>query len=183
MGHTILAHILFATQQIDFELDSFFSESGDAHQIDKLNNTLLTAHHLIESPNRAYECVLQIVSVDWFDILKTKMSYDKWFKSFPNLENYSDFFVLNTQLQKDKLWQEYYNQVKDIDWPECELYDKVINLPLHIRTEILNNYIDPIFNIIDDATLFEFLAISYYDKLIKFQIFVYKNHSFFKKNL
>ena len=73
MGNTVLAHILFASEQITLNLENFFSDSGDAHQIAKLNNTMLSAKHLVEYPDDLCQCALQLVSIDWFDILRIKM--------------------------------------------------------------------------------------------------------------
>lgn len=165
MGNTVLAHILFASEQVTLNLENFFSESGNAHQIAKLNTTLLSAKHLVEYPDDLCQCALQLVSVDWFDILRIKMSYDKYFKNYPNLKNYSKFFKSVSSPKKDILWQDYYQQVKDPTWPECKSFDNVKDLPAYIKKEIQDNYVEPMFNITNNALLLEFLVYTYYDQL------------------
>ena len=85
MGLTVLSHILFSTNQIDTDLNLFFSETGDAHSIKKLNRTNLTAQHLIEHPSADHDYVLKIVCSGWDQILRLKMAYHKWMKKTPNM--------------------------------------------------------------------------------------------------
>ena len=48
MGNTVLAHILYSCNQVDLDLDTFFSDVADAHLINKYNDTALTSMHLDE---------------------------------------------------------------------------------------------------------------------------------------
>ena len=47
----MLAHVLYASNIKDFDLDTFFSKTGHAHKVTLLNNTILRAEHLQERPD------------------------------------------------------------------------------------------------------------------------------------
>lgn len=166
MGHTVLSHILFSTNQIDTDLNLFFSETGDAHSIEKLNRTNLTAQHLIEHPSADHDCVLQIVCSGWDEILRLKMGYHKWMKKTPNITNYRDFFQSTLAINKQQLWQDFYRDIRDPSWPACSDIKSVRNLPGYIQKEVQNNWIEPKLSILSDFELLEYLTISYYDTFV-----------------
>lgn len=167
LGNTILAHVLFASQQVELDLDNFFSLSGDAHGIQPINNTNLTVAHLLEHPNDKFTCVLQLTSQGWTEILRTKMSYSKWMKDYPTPNNYQKFFNNHNSLfNHNQAWVEFYNNVKDPSWPDCDRFENRINLPKHIQQEIENIWIEASFEIDSDYKLFEFLVITYHNTLI-----------------
>lgn len=100
MGNTILSHILYACDQIDPDLEKFFSSSGNAHSVSKYNNTNLVAMHLKEFPDNDVKCVLEVYCKDWDKLLRMKMSYSKWTQENPNLHNYKKFnFNFNEKWQ------------------------------------------------------------------------------------
>ena len=168
MGNTILAHALFACNQAHINLDNFFSSTGDAHAIPLLNTTCLTAGHLREFPTEGHRCVIEIVCDGWAELLRIKMSYSKWYKAVPQLDNYTRFFdqVVNSQSQTDVLWQEFYQQYKDPQWPACERYQDIAQLPEAIQNEIKEVYIEPGADADSSEIRFvEWLSMCYYDML------------------
>jgi hypothetical protein len=164
MGNTILAHVLYASNQIDLSLADFFSPEGNAHRISHINQTNLTARHLIEFPDESVECVLQIISKDWTEILRWKMSYSKWWKYEPNLINWHIFFEHHHTLDLKNLWEDFYQKIRDPCWPQCD-FDHRDNLPKLIIEEIDQTFVDPRIDIKTELNLLEFLTTIYYDQL------------------
>ena len=144
MGNTVLAHVLYATNSKDFDLDTFFSSTGDAHNVKLKNYTDLTATHLQEYPNKNLKCIIELVSNNWYEVLRFKMCYSKWYNDFPTRTNYKKFFKGIIQTQENSNWKEFYNNVKDPSWPECDSYEMVHTLDDKIKNEILNVYQLPI---------------------------------------
>lgn len=165
MGNTILAHVLFASGQTDFDVDNFFSSKGDAHNISRYNHTDLVAHHLLEFPDSDLTCVLQIISTGWDEILRTKMSYSKWHQSTPSLHNYMKFFQNSCRIDRVGLWNEFYDAIKDASWPACTSPDALDTLPVFIQQEIDQKWTEPHFRIDSEYQLFEFLTTCYFDEL------------------
>jgi len=165
MGSTILTHVLFSCGQISIDFENFFAPNGNAHKISKLNKTLLTAGHLIEYPDNELSCVLQVVSSGWDEILRIKMSYSKWHKDFPTVDNYQNFFKNNYSTNIDDLWKEFYNDIKDDSWPDCIRFENYHNLPESIKKEIDEKWITPKIHINSQEELLEFLTYCYYDTL------------------
>lgn len=166
LGNTILAHVLYASNRVDINLQDFFSANGHAHKIQKINSSELIADHLVEFPKQNLVCLLQLVSTDWYELLRYKMSYSKWMLAEPNLENYRNFFQNQCVIDFDKLWLEFYNNVKDPEWPDCEKFDSVTKLSLYIQEEINEQWNPPRFDLTSEFQLIEFLVLSYYDKLV-----------------
>jgi len=167
MGNTILSHILFATDQVVIDLENFFSCTGDAHLIGKLNRSNLKALHLIEFPTTKYECILQIICQSWDEILRLKMSYSKWMKAVPNLTNYQNFFDPVIINDDRSLWECFYNDIKDPSWPECPSASLIPNLPQFIQDEIKKEWKESKNSIKTDYELVEFLTIVYYDSFVR----------------
>ena len=167
LGNTILAHVLYASNQVDINLRDFFSDNGHAHKIQKINSTELTADHLVEFPKQNLVCLLQLVSTDWYELLRHKMSYSKWMVAEPNLENYRNFFQNHDTIDYDKLWLEFYNNLKDPGWPDCDEFNSVSQFPLYIQEEINEQWNPPSFDLDSECQLVEFLVLSYYDNLVK----------------
>ncbi len=94
MGHTILAHALVACEVIDIDIDAIFSHLSDAHAISQFNTSQLQSIHALEETARL-NCndtvILHIVANYWDDVLRTIMSYNKWYKNFPNPDNLEIF--------------------------------------------------------------------------------------------
>ena len=172
MGNTILSHALFACNQVDIDLTNFFSKSGNSHAIKIVNRTNLIAEHLIEYPRDNVTCVLEVITSDWWEVLRLKMSYQKWVGQYPTMDNVSIFYNHVVEISKSKqlrLWQEFYTSFKDPLWPECDLYTNVSTLPLIVQEEINNVYINPIVKQDSELQFVEWLTIAYYDKFCKKQ--------------
>lgn len=172
MGNTILSHALFACNQVDIDLTNFFSKSGNSHAIKIVNRTNLIAEHLIEYPRDNVTCVLEVITSDWWEVLRLKMSYQKWVGQYPTMDNVSIFYNHVVEISKSKqlrLWQEFYTSFKDPLWPECDLYNNVSTLPLIVQEEINNVYINPIVTQDSELQFVEWLTIAYYDKFCKKQ--------------
>lgn len=178
MGNTILAHALFACNQIQIDLDTFFSKTGDSHQIRKINSTSLTAEHLIEHPNSNLQCILEVICQGWWEALRLKMSYSKWTKEVPTLSNASNFYSFKVEFDKKRLqlWQEFYQVYRDPTWPDCNSVENVTNLPISIQQEIQRVYCPPIFEFPNtDDKFVEWLTECYYDQFCNPDIPKFKN--------
>jgi len=168
MGNTILAHALFACNHVDLNLENFFSSTGDSHKINQLNQTNLTAAHLIEFPNDNVQCILKIICQEWWEVLRLKLSYSKWTKAVPTLNNSLDFYTFHVDTDKKhhQLWQEFYNAYRDPDWPDCSSIDDIVNLPINIQEEIANTYVLPKLEPPSTVDRFvEWLTVCYYDQV------------------
>jgi|688.fasta_scaffold476987_2 hypothetical protein len=165
MGNSILAHCLYACNRVDTDLATFFSNTGNAHKIRRLNNTELDAQHLIEFPNPDVICVVEVVCNNWTEILRYKLSYEKWVKATPELHNAVQFFSYNIKTNSVKLWQEFYQLYKDPSWPQCLRFGDIASLPDEIQKEILLVYQEPIMALSSEDILAEWLTTCYYDCL------------------
>lgn len=184
MGNTILAHALYSCGQIELDLENFFSETGNAHDISKVNYTKLTAKHLKEYPNSAVKCILQLRSDEWFHVLQHKMSYAKWNNDVPTLLNWNKFFKREIKIVDD--WADYYDAVRESDWPECKSFSKIDMLPEFIQQEICNTYLLPKRTLTTECDLLEFLTQTYFDILVQpycpaFDVPVYNLSNYFAK--
>lgn len=166
MGNTVLAHVLYSCNRVNIDLQNFFSAVGDAHQIYGLNQTQLTARHLLEFPDINFICVLKLVSDGWMEVLRIKMSYDKWYLDSPKLPNYQNFFKNKCSVDYNSAWLEFYNQIKDPDWPDCVSQEDYHCLSDFIKKEIELQWVPPSENINSQAQLIEFLTTCYYDLLV-----------------
>lgn len=166
MSNTVLAHVLYSTNT-DFDLDTFFSKTGNAHKIKLKNYTELTAEHLQEYPNVNLKCVIELRSDKWFEVLKYKMSYAKWHNDFPTQINYKKFFKdVQISAHTSANWKEFYDNVKDPSWPECDSYEMIHTLDDRIKSEILNVYQLPISEPSTSNSLFlEMLTQTYFNML------------------
>lgn len=164
MGNTILAHVLYASDKIDLSLGNFFSPEGNAHGISRFNKTELIAHHLDEFPDKSLQCVLKIISKDWTEIIRWKMSYSKWFKYEPNLMNWCNFFENRYRHDIKILWEDFYQKIRDPCWPLCD-FEHRHTLPKNILQEIDKTSIDASFDIKTEFQLLEFLTRNYFDQL------------------
>lgn len=165
MGNTILAHTLFSCQEVNLNLDNFFSVSGNSHAIRKFKNLKLTASHLLEHPDSNLECILQLRSDRWFRVLQYKLSYSKWAHAYPNIDNWKDFFINCESDKTNRHWEIFYTSIKDISWPECQTFDDIHKLPRFIQDEVMQMYQPPTWQINTNAQLLEFLSMCYYDQL------------------
>lgn len=104
MGHTILSHTLFACSQVNIDLTKLFSATGDAHYIAKINNSILKCHHGYESVTTGKSVLIEVTVSDWSQVLKCKLSYEKWYKSFPDIYCFENFGFSNPQ--SGELWLE-----------------------------------------------------------------------------
>jgi hypothetical protein len=171
MGNTVVAHVLYACQQITLDLDNFFSSTGDAHKIQSLiHDSSLIAHHLIEYPTDDLTCIVELKSNDWFYVLQHRMSYAKWYKEYPTVENLNKFFNVakDVDVDVDRLWIDFYNNIKDDSWPMCNTVNDIAFLPDYIRHEVENSYQPPTRYIPTNEThALEFLSKNYYDQIQK----------------
>lgn len=187
MGNTVLAHVLFSCNKVKLNLDKLFSATGNSHNISYFNTTKLTAKHLLEFPDENAKCILQLKSDNWFRILQYKFSYAKWYNAVPTLGNWSKFFKQVVD-SNDQTWQQFYSDVKDKSWPECESYDKIDLLPEYILTEVKQLYQPPAHDIATNEQLLEFLTNSYFDNISKIDKFafdapVYQLSNYFSYNI
>ena len=144
MGNTILAHVLYSTHNTDFDLAKLFSKTGNAHKIKLKNHTEFTAEHLQEYPNKNLKCIIELISDRWYEVLRYKMSYSKWYNDFPTQLNYKKFFKdVQISTQADASWKEFYDNVRDPSWPECDSYEMIHTLDDRIGREILHIYQPP----------------------------------------
>jgi len=173
MGNTILAHVLFSCNKANLDLDNFFSDSGNSHKINNLNNTELVAKHLVEYPDDNKICILQLKSNGWFHILQYRFSYYKWCNNVPTLSNWDKFFKNISDVDQKQLWQKFYSDIKDETWPECDSFDKLDSLPDYVSSEIKHLYHPPVTDINTDDQLLEFLTISYFDQISETNKFVF----------
>ena len=141
MGNTIFAHAMYACNKISLDLDTFFSATGNAHNIRKnyLYDQLIPLHiieqpHLVPNNSR---CIIEIKSSLWYKLLEIKMGYNKFQGKTPNFTNVLDFFAIDKQhIDHKKMWQEFYQNFKDPSWPICNTYNDVRYLAIDIQTEI-----------------------------------------------
>lgn len=166
MGNTMLAHALFSCEQIDLDLDNFFSNNGDAHAIQKINKSNLVARHLIEYPDSSVTCIAQVVCQDWWEILRIKLVYSKFYKATPTLDNMTVFFPYYVDVEKEQhqAWNQFYSTFKDPTWPECNNISDIANLPVVIQQKVNQAFCMPDISIPQsESRLVEWLAITYYD--------------------
>ena len=188
MGNTVLAHVLYATNNSNLDLDNFFNKlTGDAHKIYNLNCTELTAEHLDNYIDSETQCILQLRSDEWFYVLQHRMSYFKWHNSVPTLLNLDTFFEIEfSPVDITNSWIEYYTAVRDPSWPECNSFDEIDKLPEFIQHEIRASYQLPNRKLVTESNLVEFLTQTYYDILVrpyfpKFDAPVYNLSDYFAK--
>lgn len=169
MGNTILAHAMYSCNQIDLNLDTFFSATGNAHKIRKKNcYCQLQPVHMIEQPEHVPNnscCIIEVKTSLWYKLLEIKMGYNKFLGKTPNFTNVLDFFAIGKQqIDHKKMWQEFYQNFKDPSWPICETYNNVQQLAIGIQTEIYKNYKPPEIGITEDNWI-SLLTFAYYDVL------------------
>ena len=96
MGNTILAHVLYSCNQVEFDIKSLFSTTGNAHKMKDLNTTSL---FVWDKPDYLLDkTVIKILTVhylDWYEVLRHKLSYEKWVGDYPTIENFNKFGFLN----------------------------------------------------------------------------------------
>jgi hypothetical protein len=96
------------------------------------------------------------------------MSYAKWQKSVPDVDNVYTFFSVKHDNDDTVSWHEFYTAVRDPAWPDCDTYGDVKYLPKKIQEEIYQIYQQPVaFEVTDARTLLEFLSLSYFDMWIR----------------
>jgi len=164
MGNTVLAHVLYSCNQVELDLENFFSSAGNSHNIAKFNRTELTAQHLAEFLNPDLNCILQLRSDNWFHILQFRMSYFKWCNRVPTLSNLNDFFERKVLIRDD--WAKFYSAVRDPSWPDCASYEEINKLPKYVQEEIQNTYQPFKLLLTTESNLVEFLSETYFDMLV-----------------
>lgn len=184
MGNTILAHVLYSCGKVELNLENFFPGSGKAHNICEFNHTELTVEHLIEYPNSDTQCILQLRSDEWFYVLQHRMSYYKWYNDVPTLLNWDKFFKREIKIDDD--WAEYYDAVRELDWPECKSFSEIYMLPEFMQQEIRETYQLPNRILTTESDLLEFLTQTYFDILVQpycpaFDVPVYNLSNYFVK--
>jgi hypothetical protein len=168
MGNAITAHILYACNQVDLSLESFFSPTGDAHSIRKVWQARddLRPWHVEEHPDQLppdSSVILEVKTSAKFKLLELKMGYNKYLLEEPNSDNVLKFYRIDKQnIDHGALWQDFYNNVKDPAWPECNSKEHIKHLPSNIQEEILTRYQPPDTSV-NVRNLFNLLTISFYD--------------------
>lgn len=167
IGNTLCAHIMYSCGKWDLDLDIFFSSTGDAHAARQLwKYSVLQPNHMMELPDLVpadSSCILEINTSPWFKLLEIKMGYSKFTFITPTVNNVLSFFCIDNQsIDEKKLWAEFYTNIKDPLWPECDSLAEVIHLPLHIRNEIYDTYQHPVVGVTNDNWL-SLLTIAYYE--------------------
>jgi hypothetical protein len=163
MGNTLLAHVLYSCNQIAVDLNSFYSMTGNSHNISKFNVSNLHALHLENYPHHNNKCLISFRADNFHELLRLKLSYSKWHKETPDVNNYTKFFKNLPIADRRENWKDFYKNIKDELWPECKTYNDVQTLPKVIQDEIKELYTEPNNTINDNKTLLQFLTISYYD--------------------
>ena len=171
MGNTIYAHIVYACNKIELDLNSLFSPSlGHAHAVRKMYSDKLFPIHMIEQPELVPAdgvCILEIKTSLWYKLLEIKMGYSKFLLKTPDLANVLDFFQIDDQTSTDQnLWNQFYQNIRDPSWPECKSFGDVALLPAHVRAEIQTIYQPPTIGICDTNWV-SLLTIAYYDLLMQ----------------
>ena len=159
MGNTILAHALYACSQADLDLNTFFSDTGNAHAVP--SNKQLTAKHLKKFPSNYDVCVLELVCNNWDKILRFKMGYSKWAKEVPTHENLEKFFEEINLPKTDTLWDNAYDALKGSEWPSNPGYYKRQTLPPFVLKEMESADVEASLK----QVFLEKLLITYYDLL------------------
>jgi len=120
MGQSLLAHTLYSCNQVELDLNLFFSDTGNSHNICKLNKTHLQAQHYINIIDTCnYTKLVEIVPDNEYKLLRLKMSYEKWTGCFPEPGNFEKFNFRD--LGKDNSYYEslalnYYGIFDDIPY-------------------------------------------------------------------
>lgn len=111
MGNTILAHALFACNQADLDLDSFFSNTGNAHSVGNYKNDRLISLHVEHNNREDLEVILTVKCTGWDEVLRKKMSYAKWYQQYPTKDTFSafGFNVPNFGTELEALTNIYFN--------------------------------------------------------------------------
>lgn len=163
MGNTILSHILYATKNVDLDVNDFFSTSGHAHKISRLIPSVnLTKNHQHEQPLAHAKCLIEIKTDGWYEVLRFKLSYEKWMKQYPTVDNFQIFFDLKMRDDRDQLWRDFYQVFKDPNWLQCDRYEDRKLLPLRIQEEIDRSFQLPK-NKVDRSNFIELLSLTYAD--------------------
>jgi len=186
MGNTVVAHVLYSCDQVELDLENFFSDTGNSHKISEYHHDELKAYHLEEFPNSDLKCILQLRSEDWFHLLQFRMSYFKWHDSVPTLSNLNDFFERKFIVKDD--WAEFYSAVRDTSWPDCDSYEEIYKLPKYVQEEIQNAYQSPKVSLTTESNLVEFLTETYFNMLVRpycptFDAPVYYISDYFSKKI
>ena len=119
MGQSLLAHTLYSCNQVELELNLFFSDTGNSHNINHLNTTQLQALHYDTIDDTCnYAKLLEIVPDNEYKLLRLKMSYEKWVGCFPEPENFKkfNFYELTNQTHNsyyESLTLNYYGMFSD----------------------------------------------------------------------
>lgn len=93
MGNTLLAHALFSSHQIQIDPEELFSDRADVHSIVNLNQSSLVAWHEREMPtNPSPDIILTIICQQWDEVLRKKLSYEKWIKYYPTETTLDKFY-------------------------------------------------------------------------------------------
>lgn len=171
MGNNIVSHVLYACNQIDIQFDKSISIIGDAHSLRKLyTNIPILPIHVHEQPEllanlNLYKIALEIRTTKWYKLIEQKMAYDKFFKDSPNEKNYKCFFNLDfDNIDIDKEWKRFYEDIKDDSWPECNYYADTILLPDNVCKEAMELFRLPETSVTCN-NLLNVLTISYFDLL------------------
>jgi len=92
MGHTILAHALFACRQLNFDINKLFSSQAHAHAIGPINSTRLICNHDLEkSLTVPSTTILTVRCQGWDEVLRKILSYHKYYEKFPTPETLDEF--------------------------------------------------------------------------------------------
>jgi hypothetical protein len=141
MGNTLLAHALFSTDQLQIDPIELFSDRADAHSIVNLNQSTLTAWHEREMPaDPPLNIVLTVICQQWDEILRKKLSYEKWFRCYPTestLDNFYQYTDLAQASSLELLTTSYYHELRLADL--FDIPGNTITL-----TQYFNYYIDPL---------------------------------------
>lgn len=104
MGNTILAHAVYACSESTFEPSSLFSDVGHAHKIWQYNKTNTIAWHADFDPRDDVTIMLNIVCLDWYEALRIKFSYSKWYLDIPSKGNFLKFGFIEPE---DDTWAKH----------------------------------------------------------------------------
>lgn len=187
-GNTILSHILYACGKLN--TTNIFNKTSNTHSIQKLNKTELIANHQKEQFLDG-NTIIEVVTHKLDELLRIKMSYEKWHEDYPRHDNYKIFFDSKFVVDDEKEWKDFYNNYKDISWPECPLYKDKGCLPKRILDEIDEVFVLPVKEVNKDnfiefmeETYLEYLTVNLENNISKFGGTLYNLEDYyFEKNV
>lgn len=97
------------------------------------------------------------------EVLRKKLSYSKWTKCEPEINNWQKFYTNHCSIDINQAWNDFYHDIKDQTWPPCHSLDQAKQLPKFMFEEIQLHWRQPEFAVNTELALLEFLTLNYFD--------------------